>query len=364
MWTCEFYLFIGLILVMTSALDSELFSKPTLTVEPSASVWEMDSVSLSCQSESKVTGTRLTYRFYRENNTVSQETLENVFRINVAFKDNSGSYWCEVGSEEKRTEKKRSDPVQVTVRENPKATLTIRNDSKNVYIGDTVTLDCSIEGSFTDWKYLWYKRNLTNWGNWIKDGTGNAYTFQSATLSKSGEYWCSAYRDVPPPRPLKLGGYDSPRRSQGSNVVTLTVKAMNVTLEPSPSRSVKLGDPLNLTCIWRRNQSSDSRLTFSFLQNNMTVEHSRESSVLSITGVEKRHGGSYMCAAESPGGGKSYSEAIEIEVQEFPLTIVLVSVGLALFLLLLLLLLFVCHRTRGKWTTQILISHRGALFGL
>ncbi|MBN3292388.1 FCRLA protein, partial [Polypterus senegalus] len=223
----------------------ELFSKPTLTVQPNASVWEMDSVDMSCQSESKVTGTRLTYRFYRENMTVIQGKLENVFRITFAVKNNSGSYWCEVGSEEEKTEKKRSDPVQVTVR------------------------------------------------------------------------------------------------------------AMNVTLEPSPSRSVKEGDPLNLTCIWGGKQSFPSKLTFSFLQNNVTVEHNRESPVLSITWVEKRHGGSYMCATELPRGRKTYSKTIEIEVLKgFPLTTVLVSVGLALFLLLLLLLLFVCGRTRGSTFTE------------
>ncbi|XP_039598053.1 carcinoembryonic antigen-related cell adhesion molecule 1-like [Polypterus senegalus] len=94
----------------------ELFTKPSLTVHPSTTLWQGDSVTLRCQSESLLQGTQLRYKFYRDEEPVSQRASESEFTIPSARPEKSGSYWCEVEEEGKKTEKKTSERVQVTVR--------------------------------------------------------------------------------------------------------------------------------------------------------------------------------------------------------------------------------------------------------
>ncbi|XP_039597832.1 Fc receptor-like protein 5 [Polypterus senegalus] len=190
----------------------ELFTMPTLTVHPSTTLWEGDNMTLMCWSACRVQGTQLRYKFYRDEESVSQGASKSELRIPSAGHETSGSYWCEVEAKGKKTKKKTSEQVQVIVRENPKATLTLTSQTEDVYFGDNVTMDCSIEGSFTGWRYQWYRGNEKNWGSQIKDVTGCTYTLQLVTQSDSGVYWCDAHRD------------DLPCHSQRSNAVTLSVK--------------------------------------------------------------------------------------------------------------------------------------------
>ncbi|KAG2466335.1 FCRL6 protein, partial [Polypterus senegalus] len=95
---------------------SERFSKPTLSVLPSATVWEGDTVTLRCLSKSEVTGIQMTYEFYEDETPLSEETQQNEFTVESAHQNQTGKYWCDVKEKWKETVKKQSDRVQLTVK--------------------------------------------------------------------------------------------------------------------------------------------------------------------------------------------------------------------------------------------------------
>ncbi|XP_039598055.1 Fc receptor-like protein 3 [Polypterus senegalus] len=167
---------------------AELFSKPTLTVHPSTTLWEGDTVTLKCQSESQLQEIQLTYKFYKDEESVSQGASESEFRIPSAQPETSGSYWCEVEAEGKKTEKKSSERVQVTVRELfTKPTLTI-HPSTTLWQEDNVTLRCQSESRFqgTPLTYKFYRDEEP-----VSQGLSESeFTIPSARPEMSGSYWC------------------------------------------------------------------------------------------------------------------------------------------------------------------------------
>ncbi|XP_039597929.1 Fc receptor-like protein 5 isoform X2 [Polypterus senegalus] len=319
----------------------ERFSKPTLSVLPSATVWEGDTVTLRCLSKSKVTWIQLTYKFYEDEIPLSEDTQQNEFTIESAHQNQTGKYWCEVKEEGKETVKKQSDRVQLTVKERfSKPTLSVL-PSATVWEGDTVTLRCLSKSEVTGIQltYKFYEDETPL----SEETQQNEFTVESAHQNQTGKYWCD----------VKEKWKETVKKQ--SDRVQLTVIAMYVTLSASPGTSVKVGDSINLTCTWEGKMSST--LIFNFLRNNETVKSSSDSAVFSINQTDKNHTGSYMCAVESSGRRQTYSNEIEIELQAFPgagkqestLTIVHLSVGLGLvfLILVLLLLMFAYHRTRG-----------------
>uniref|UniRef100_A0A8C4TSW6 Ig-like domain-containing protein n=1 Tax=Erpetoichthys calabaricus TaxID=27687 RepID=A0A8C4TSW6_ERPCA len=323
------------------SVPPKLPNKPILIVLPSALVWEGDTVTLRCLSKSEVTGTQLTYRFYRDETPVGHETKQNKFTVQSAQQSDTGRYWCEVKEEGKETEKKESDSEQLTVKERfSKPTLSVL-PSVSVWEGDTVTLRClsksEVTGTQLRYKFCRDETPLS------EETQQNEFTVESAHQKQTGKYWCE----------VKEEGKETEKKESDS--LQLTIKAMYVTLSASPGTSVKVGDSINLTCTWEGKMSST--LIFNFLRNNETLKSSSDSAVFSINQTDKIHTGSYICAVESSGRRQTYSNEIEIEVQalpgpgkqESPLTIVYLSVGLGLgfLILVLLLLLFACHRTRG-----------------
>ncbi|XP_039598087.1 Fc receptor-like protein 5 [Polypterus senegalus] len=355
-------------------------------------VYVGDTVTMECLIENSFEGWK--YRWYKKNQPFMEHQIEwythQTYTILSVTQSDSGEYWCNASRNDSPRYAQSRSPLTLTIQECPKATVKVKNEKipvyvgdtvtlecliensfegwkyrcfdllfpvecpkatvkvKNekipVYVGDTVTLECLIENSFEGWKYRWYKKNQPFMEHQIEGYTQRTYTIQSVTQSDSGQYWCNASRN------------DSPRYAQSRSPLSLTIQAMHITLKSSPGWSVKVGDSLNLTCTWTGNQSSDPTLHFSFLKDNVTVKNRSASAVYNIKQCDKSHAGTYMCVAESPGGGKMYSTEMEIEVWGSPLTAALVSIGLVLFLLVLLLLLFVYHKTRGlpcTWSKNI-----------
>ncbi|MBN3289403.1 FCG2C protein, partial [Polypterus senegalus] len=204
-----------------------------------------------------------------------------------------------------------------------------KNINGEVYESEQVSLHCGVDGDPDGWTYELYK---TGDRNPYTTQMENIFTISSVNITHSGEYWCRAGKE-------KL-------YSKASDPVQLQVSALNVTLSASPRRYVKVKDFLNLNCTWGGNQSSVSTLKFSFLRNNVTVKNSSDSTLFSIKQFNASQTGKYKCAVETPGGGKAYSNEIEIVMKESPLAIILASVGFGLFILVVLLL-FVYHRTRA-----------------
>ncbi|MGH0179114.1 UNVERIFIED_CONTAM: hypothetical protein FKN15_000831, partial [Acipenser sinensis] len=93
----------------------ELFSTPTLTVLPGASVWEGEAVTLQCGAHINKQGTQLQYRYSKDNGTVRGAGSQDQHSIPAAGLRDTGRYQCEVEAAGMGL-KKRSASVSLTVR--------------------------------------------------------------------------------------------------------------------------------------------------------------------------------------------------------------------------------------------------------
>uniref|UniRef100_A0A8C4TPQ0 Ig-like domain-containing protein n=1 Tax=Erpetoichthys calabaricus TaxID=27687 RepID=A0A8C4TPQ0_ERPCA len=189
------YLLVCLTVTMFSAqetdfyISTELLTKPILTVHPYDTVWEGNSVTLTCLYETnKPKETELTYKWYREWGPLSEGILQNQYTINSAQQSHTGNYWCEVTIKKSSTEKKKSDKMKVTVKElftNPTLTIT----PTVIWEGDTVTLMCSsvTRLSRTQLHYEYFKKSYLRQKSRINTGT-----IHSAQQSNAGWYICEA----------------------------------------------------------------------------------------------------------------------------------------------------------------------------
>ncbi|XP_039598069.1 Fc receptor-like A [Polypterus senegalus] len=196
--------------------------------------------------------------------------------------------------------------VMISARDNnkPNVTLTLKNDEKSVYIGNEVTLECSIDGKFTDLTYHFYRGDDRKWGSEIKASKENTYTIKSVTQSDSGVYHCNFYRDNPPYFLLSR-----------SNPVTLTVQVPSLILTASPGGFLTEKISLTLTCTWKGNGSLNSNSNFTFWRDGMIVRNSSSFSVFQIKHIDKHHAGCYTCTTELQGGVTEHSNRLEVKVQ-------------------------------------------------
>ncbi|XP_039597840.1 uncharacterized protein LOC120518894 [Polypterus senegalus] len=247
--------------------------------------------------------------------------------------------------------------------EKPKVTLKISKEKKPVYVGDTVTLECSINSDKSDstgWKYVWYKNGQVS---------SRVQQIEEVTVTQAGraQYQCGVQRgdddsntyskrvtltvlersvklELKPDGEIFEGDKISLHCQLDGDPVGWTYEfynreALQVTLSVSPSSSVKEGDSLNLTCTWTGGKSSALKFAFSFQRNKVTVKNNNTSAVFRIEQADESHAGSYGCAVQLPGGGKSYSNEIEIQVQVDYSTENVIRLGLSGLVLIVLLIL-------------------------
>ncbi|XP_058251181.1 Fc receptor-like protein 5 [Hemibagrus wyckioides] len=121
----------------------------------------------------------------------------------------------------------------------PKAVVSI-NPNTHVFIGETVTLRCDIQGGGdTQWTYRWEKKNNGFTGErqkLYKDNTMQEFIIWSVKDSDSGTYTCRGH------------GRDS-QSSEISDAVTLTVSERpQAVVSVSPQSWLTEGDSVTLSC--------------------------------------------------------------------------------------------------------------------
>ncbi|XP_053345077.1 Fc receptor-like protein 5 [Clarias gariepinus] len=160
-----------------------------------------DSLTLSCEDQSNSTG--WTVRRYTNSNSVSDCSRWGSFtgststcEISSLSKYHTGVYWCESESGEN------SDLVNITVygpvlSVSPQSWLTE---------GDSVTLNCEVTDSSTDWTFSWYREVTYRDSDGdiryevklladSKRGCGGSYTISPAARNHTGVYRCRGQRD-------------------------------------------------------------------------------------------------------------------------------------------------------------------------
>uniref|UniRef100_A0A8D0CLJ2 Ig-like domain-containing protein n=1 Tax=Scleropages formosus TaxID=113540 RepID=A0A8D0CLJ2_SCLFO len=117
--------------------------------------------------------------------------------IHSAIQSDTGQYSCKGWYEIRTIFSDKSNDVSFNVSGSiPKPLLKQDTPSEEIYTGDKLTFNCTVEGFSTDWQYRWYKDTqhavLSNIGSSSADGS--SYTISSAALSHNGQYWCRAGR--------------------------------------------------------------------------------------------------------------------------------------------------------------------------
>ncbi|XP_058874332.1 Fc receptor-like protein 5 [Acipenser ruthenus] len=283
---------------------SELFSTPTLTVTPRASVWEGEAVTLQCGAHINKQGAQLQYSYIKDNGNLRGAGSRDPYSIPAAGLRDTGSYQCEVEAAGMGL-KKRSGSVSLTVRAGkPKPVLT-QEPAGEIFEGDTVTLSCVVGGS-DGWRYLWYKDRQYStpvYQTNSSSGTGAGYIISAAALSHSGEYWCRAGRG------------SKPFNSQYSNAVNIQVSKVRpkavLTLQPAWAQ-IFTGETVTLSCEveggsagWRFKQYRDGRE-----EAWCSDQYSRrDGDSCTISTAQHYHSGVYWCES-----GQERSNAVNLTV--------------------------------------------------
>ncbi|KAK6477912.1 high affinity immunoglobulin gamma Fc receptor I-like [Huso huso] len=189
----------------------------------------------------------------------------------------------------------------------PRTTLTLEPPFPEIFIGETVTLRCGVEGGSAGWKYLWYKDSedtpvLQTAGRSI---IGDSYTITAAAVSDQGQYCCRGQRG------------DQPLYSQLSDKVTVTVSEGHpqavLTLQPAWSQIFR-GETVILSCEveggsadWRFKQYRDGREE----ERCSDQYRSRYGDSCPISYSQHYHSGVYWCESAS---GQERSNAVNLTV--------------------------------------------------
>ncbi|KAK6291896.1 hypothetical protein J4Q44_G00376810 [Coregonus suidteri] len=180
--------------------------KATLTVKPNPA-YPGETVTLTCSVGSD---SSWSYQWFkdRNDNVVSQSVRHTVtgdtLTISRAGVSDQGQYWCEGNRVSRPTSSLPSDPVTLTVKDQPKAVLSIYPQWLNP--GDSVSLSCEVDKTSTGWRFSWYRtvptlteqsysfQRLPEAGNGT---TEDSYTLIPAGPTPTGGYVCRAGRGDP-----------------------------------------------------------------------------------------------------------------------------------------------------------------------
>nr|XP_023990711.1 uncharacterized protein LOC111960148 [Salvelinus alpinus] len=182
--------------------------RASVSVSPQGLLYPGDTVSLQCVIPDY---TDWTYLWFRDHNSRPTATLnsdkEDVFTgdsvtLSSDKKDvftgdsvtlssgsvtDGGQYLCRAGRGDPVYYTLYSDPVQINITERPVAVLTLQPNWTQIFIRETVTMRCDIQGGGdSDWKYRLYKNSQLL----IPFNTKPEYRISPVYRSNSGSYTC------------------------------------------------------------------------------------------------------------------------------------------------------------------------------
>ncbi|XP_058870487.1 high affinity immunoglobulin gamma Fc receptor I-like, partial [Acipenser ruthenus] len=235
MQACEVAALILLTVVSCSRQYEEL-PQTTLTLEPPfPEIFTGETVTLRCGVEGGSAGWK--YLWYKDSEdtpvlqTAGRSITGDSYTITAAAVSDQGQYCCRGQRVDQPLYSQLSDKVTLPVSEgHPQAVLTLQPAWAQIFIGETVTLSCEVEGGSAGWRFKQYRdgREEAGCSDKYSKRYGDRCKISSAQESHSGVYWC-----------------ESASGQERSNAVTLTVSNQWVILQ-TPRQPVTEGDSLTL----------------------------------------------------------------------------------------------------------------------
>ncbi|XP_029394934.1 Fc receptor-like A isoform X3 [Mus pahari] len=106
----EWALYVCPAVLLATQMLLELFTAPVLKALPSSEPQEGGSVTLSCQTKLALqrSASRILFSFYKDGRSLSVRGVSSELKIPKASEGHSGSYWCEVVTEDRQISKQSS----------------------------------------------------------------------------------------------------------------------------------------------------------------------------------------------------------------------------------------------------------------
>ncbi|XP_053340701.1 uncharacterized protein LOC128511716 [Clarias gariepinus] len=168
-----------LLILLLSVPNAQGNPKAVVFIKPANHVFTCERVTLRCDIRGGG-DTEWTYSWYRNNDRLhkggerfSAGSTEQEVTISCVLKSDSGTYTCR-GQRRDSQSSEISDAVTLTVSGTPQAVLSVSPQSW-LTEGDSVTLNCEVTDSSTDWTFSWYR--------------DVAYKRPEAVLSVSPQSW-------------------------------------------------------------------------------------------------------------------------------------------------------------------------------
>ncbi|KAL7880611.1 hypothetical protein SRHO_G00028650 [Serrasalmus rhombeus] len=279
--------------------------RATLTVEPRWSpVFTGESVTLKCEIQSHSNwGYHYNWRYqlYKgSSRTAVSQSQTNTFTIRSAADQDQDQYWCRGESKNRPSSSQRSNTVTLTVKERPKAVVSIQPDNQ-VFRGETVTLRCDIRGGgVSNWQYSWFKD-----GPYRRVSDEEQYRISPARKSDIGKYTC---------RGTERG---TSRYSHTSDAVTLTVSERpRAVVSTQPDDQVFSGETVTLRCDIRGGGVSNWQYSWFKAGSYSPVSNEQQYRISPVTESDR---GTYTCRGTERGTSRySHTSDVTLTVSALP----------------------------------------------
>ncbi|KAF5880283.1 Fc receptor-like protein 5, partial [Clarias magur] len=232
---------------------------------------------------------------------VDTDSTKQEISIKSVNDSDSGVYTCR-GQRRDPESSEISDSVTLTVSEKPPAVLSV-SPQRWLTEGDSVTLNCNVTESSTDWTFSWhmllpikhndtYKKDKQKLFSNSSRGTRGSYTLSTAALKHTGVYRCRGERE------------ERPSQTKYSNLQPLwiTGESPPVSLIINPNRTQHFTKhSLTLRC---EDQSHSTGWTVRRYKQNGSVSNCSQwgsvtGSTCNISSLKTSHTGVYWCESES-----------------------------------------------------------------
>ncbi|XP_073330728.1 Fc receptor-like protein 5 [Pagrus major] len=249
-------------------------NRATLTLQlswtPHSWIFSGETINLRCEIQ-RGRDNKWTYEWSPDN--LNTPTAHSEYRIVSATEAHSGEYRCK-GRRDSYSSTEWSDAIELTVSSNrPKAEL--RADDRDIPVGGSVTLTCSVNPSSAGWKYFWYRGEKTS------EPLTTQLSAGPISVSHGGVYWCRGGRG----EPVHYTEYSDP--------ITINKNVHNkavVTLRPNWSEIYR-GERITLRC--EIHGGGYNKWTYEWTKDNLnTPTTSNEYRIISAT---EAHSAEYRC---------------------------------------------------------------------
>ncbi|XP_073331710.1 obscurin-like [Pagrus major] len=278
----------------SNAVNITIQDKNIILLSPARPVTERDSVSLSCKLRKQTFGSTV---FFYHNEKLIQSDTRWELNISAVSKSDEGFYKCQHSGRES---------AQSWMSANrPKAEL--RADNRDIPVGGSVTLTCSVNPSSSGWKYFWYRGEKTS------EHLTTQLSAGQIRVSEEGVYWCRGGRG----EPVYYTEYSDP--------ITINKKVANkavVTLQPNWSE-IYFGEMITLRCEIK--DGGDTEWEYEW--KTTSSEKPSNQNEHRIRFAAASHNGDYRCKGrkKSEKSSTDWSDPFKLTVSDKPRPVLTVS---------------------------------------